>query len=317
MTHLGPRALVTGLNVVDVLVRTPEHISPGTKHEVQTLVVRGGAPAGNAACVMASLGLSTAYATWFGADAISLVAREELLRCGVRSDAFLNDPAARPGVAVVQITPDTGNRTVFYNLTGYRRVTATDFRDEWLSHAKLVLVDGYETEAGLPLLKMAAQRGLKRVLDLEAGDREVLNEMLELGTDAILPLECALWLSGEKDREHALRSLAARTSAQVIVTDGVQGSWAWRPEGILHQPAFRVPTVDTTGCGDAYHGAYAFALMSQWTLPVRMEFAAFVASRIALQMGGRDPHLTISHLRTLNDSQWSEPLRTALNTPLP
>ena len=53
--------LVTGLNIVDILVRLPEKVQSGEKHEVRDLLIQGGAPAGNAACLLASLGWRTGF----------------------------------------------------------------------------------------------------------------------------------------------------------------------------------------------------------------------------------------------------------------
>ena len=44
----------------------------------------------------------------------------------------------------------------------------------------------------------------------------------------------------------------------VGVTAGVEGSYFVSKEGAFHQPSFKVEVVDTTGCGDVFHGAFAF-----------------------------------------------------------
>ena len=279
--------VVTGLMVVDILVRLPETVRHGEKHEVADLVVTGGAPAGNAACILGRLGWQVGYFARLGSDTISSIARDELTRCGVRSDLFIDDPLAVPGVAVVQIDPRTGERTVFYNLSRYRWVTGADIRPETVRDARLVLVDGYETAAALAALQAARQYGIPSVLDVEAGEPDMLRRILALGSHAILPLAGAQALTGRVEPSDVLRDLARLTGAQLVVTDGRHGSWALTPGGIVHQPAFTVQAVDTTGCGDAYHGAYASALLDGWPLAARMEFAAFVASRVALEMGGR------------------------------
>ena len=93
-------------------------------------------------------------------------------------------------------------------------------------------------------------------------------------------------LKGEFE-EDVLAELSRRTDANLAVTDGSRGSWALYSNELLHQPAFEVEATDTTGCGDAFHGAYAFALLQEWEFPQRLEFAAYVASQIALGFGGR------------------------------
>lgn len=280
--------LVGGLNILDVLVRMPDRVQRGKKHQVGELLVEGGAPAGNAACVIASLGWRTGFIGRLGDNTLSMIARSEFTRHGVIEDFFIHDPSASPGVAVVEIDSKTGTRTVFYSLAGYRHLQAADIDAGLVRKAKLILVDGYETEGALAMLEAAAGTECRSVVDIEAGEPGLLRRMISLATDAILPLDTAQSLTGRSDPADVLEELSGWTDGQVIVTDGERGSWAATLGGVLHQPAVPVKAVDTTGCGDAYHGAYASALLDGLPLSLRMEFAAWVASRVAQFLGGRN-----------------------------
>jgi len=54
-----------------------------------------------------------------------------------------------------------------------------------------------------------------------------------------------------------------------------------------YQPAYRVQVMDTTGCGDVFHGAYASALVRGLELPERIRFASAAAALKATQPGGQ------------------------------
>jgi sugar/nucleoside kinase (ribokinase family) len=306
-------AVCVGLNVVDVLVRLPAVVTRGAKHETSGLVLTGGGPASNAACVLAALGARTGFVGRFGSDTLSLVARAEFTRYGVREDFFLADPAARPAVATVEIDPAGGERTIFYNVADYPWLRAGDISADLGRRARLILCDGYDVGGAETALLAARAGGAHRVLDLENGEPAALLRLLALGTDAIIPLHAARVLSGAETSTEVLRALAALTPAQLVVTDGARGCWALTSDGVHHQPGFPVAAVDTTGCGDSFHGAYAFALLQGWSLPLRLEFAAWVASRVALGLGGRGPHLpTRSSLIASDHSVFSLSLQTAL-----
>jgi sugar/nucleoside kinase (ribokinase family) len=313
MTEPRPvEVLVTGLNIVDVLVRLPEKILPGEKHEVRDLLVQGGAPAGNAASLLAALGWRTGFIARMGRNTLSDIARAELTRHGVREDFFINDPEAVPGVALVEIDPRTGDRTVFYTLNGYHSLTRADIPVAAVKRAKLILVDGYQAEAALAMLEAAQGTDCRSVIDVEAGEPEVSRKLIELATDVILPLGAAKKLSGENEPAAALKKLSSWTRAQLIITDGVHGSWAWVNGEARHQPAFTVDAVDTTGCGDAYHAAYASALLDGLPLPLRMEFASWVAAQVARKLGGRSNFPTRAALRRADLSLLSPELKNHL-----
>ncbi|QIA65499.1 ribokinase [Vibrio astriarenae] len=279
--------IVSGLNVVDLLVTLPEKYTHGSKHEVDNIMIQGGAPAGNGACGMASLGLKTAYVGFLGDNAQSDIARSELERCGVDTSLFLHDSAAIPATALVEVDPKTAERTVFYTTQGYRALTPADIDPQWLAETRLLYVDGYDVKGNIALLKQAKQRGIPSVIDIEAGDHTQLTTMLKLGEHVILPLEAAQFLAQKESPEACLRNLSAITEAQVVITDGANGSWAATPSGIVHQACFEVAVVDTTGCGDAYHAAYAFGLLEGYDLVKRMQFAAAFAAIVATHFGGR------------------------------
>ena len=50
----------------------------------------------------------------------------------------------------------------------------------------------------------------------------------------------------------------------VVITDGKNGSWLYTKNIYgFHQPAFEMKNViDTTGCGDSFHGAFLFGLIN-------------------------------------------------------
>jgi len=301
--------MVTGLNIVDVLVRLPGDVKRGEKYQADDLLVQGGAPAGNAACLLASLGWRTGFIARMGNDAMSCIARAELTRYGVLEDYFLHDASSAPGISVVEIDPSSGERTVFYSLKNYGSLKGDDIPVDDVRRAKLVLVDGYEADAALTMLEAIRGTACHSVLDIEAGDPEIVRRLIELGTHIILPLSAAQRLSGRSPVGEALHKLAAWTQGQVIATDGVNGSWAHTREGIHHQPAFKVEALDTTGCGDAYHGAYASALLDGLPLKLRMEFASWIAAQVALSLGGRSNLPTRESLKRENLSVLSPELR--------
>ena len=84
------------------------------------------------------------------------------------------------------------------------------------------------------------------------------------------------------------QKLAAQDADKVVgVTAGSNGSYFVAREGEFHQPAFQAPVVDTTGCGDVFHGAFAYGLAKGMALRKIAEFASAVAALKCRKLGGR------------------------------
>jgi sulfofructose kinase len=279
--------ITLGLVAVDVLVLLPEHVHKDDKQFVTDLIIQGGAPTGSAACGVARLGYSTAVVVRLGENTLSDIARDQFRRHGVSLDLAAKDAESRPAIALVEIDALTAARTVFINLDNYGYVHPEDIPRDAIRKARALLVDGYDLDASERALEAAQGSKCRTVLDLESGDAGRLKKLLKLGTDAILPLACARRLSGEEDPAQALKALSKITAAQLVTTDGLHGSWALQEGQVIHQPAFPVKAVDSTGCGDAYHAGYIAGLLEGWDLPTRMEFASWLASLVATRVGGR------------------------------
>jgi sugar/nucleoside kinase (ribokinase family) len=74
-----------------------------------------------------------------------------------------------------------------------------------------------------------------------------------------------------------------------VITDGVRGSHVWSCDGeAFHQHACVVSNVvDTTGCGDVFHGAFLHGWLQNWPLQESAAFASKLAAETARGLGGR------------------------------
>lgn len=303
-----------GLNAVDVLIRLPAQIRRDDKQLVNDLLIQGGAPTASGACGVARLGYDVAYVARVGSNTLSAACIEEFRKSGVSVDLFIYDDHSRPALALVEIDPVTAGRTVFIQMDNYGYLRPGDIPLETICSSRALLVDSYDLDATEAALQAAVGTGCRSILDFESGDHDRMRRLLSIATDPILPIGCARKLTDRESPEDVILGLAALTPGQPIVTDGISGSWALnRARGeILHQHAFRVPSLDSTGCGDAFHAGYIVGLLEGWELPIRMEFAALLASRVSTQIGGRTALPRRNEILSLLRSDVSRELRSLI-----
>ena len=278
--------IALGLTAVDVLMVRPTTIIPDAKQFVSDLIIQGGAPTGSGASGIAMLGYRAAVVARLGNNTLSDIAREQFRRYHVSLDLVVNDQDSRPAIALVEIDPVTAARTVFINLDNYGYVRPQDIPATKIGAARVLWVDSYDLNATEAALK-AASSGCRRVLDFEGGDVDRLRELCALGTDLIFPRECARRITDRDSPQDLLRGLSRYSSGQSVITDGIHGSWALENGNIIHQPAFRVAAVDSTGCGDAFHTGYIVGSLENWPLALRLELGSWLASIVATRVGGR------------------------------
>jgi sugar/nucleoside kinase (ribokinase family) len=160
--------------------------------------------------------------------------------------------------------------------------------DSTLSQAQVLLIDGYATHADT-IVARARKLGLAVVADIEWTIGPATERLMSLSNHLVLPLKFAQTYSCETDPTLILHKLWSDERTAVVLTDGERGSYI-RQTGdavLWHVPAYEVKAVDTTGAGDCFHGAYAFAL-TQGKQPVDCAVYATAAAAISVTgPGGR------------------------------
>jgi sugar/nucleoside kinase (ribokinase family) len=83
-----------------------------------------------------------------------------------------------------------------------------------------------------------------------------------------------------------LDRLRAHARDQIVVlTAGAAGAWALAGDRVLHQPSLATTVVDTTGCGDAFQGAFTVAHFSGSHLAGALAAGARAAAACAGRRG--------------------------------
>jgi len=119
--------------------------------------------------------------------------------------------------------------------------------------------------------------------------RPELKTLVPLTNICIVAKDFAEKYTGQKNLSKSAESLLEEGPEIAVVTDGLNGSWICTRDGLsVHQPAFPFSkTVDTTGCGDSYHGAFLAGLLKGFAVEKAATIASAVAAMNSQHLGGR------------------------------
>jgi sulfofructose kinase len=246
---------------------------------------------GNTSCALAAaarLGSRCAMLGRLGDDELSQFARDNLARAGVDLSLVLHDASCGPIYALIVVSADTGSRAIFVDPANIKPLEQEELREEWFQGAKVLMVDHLYPAAILPAVRMARQFGLQVVSDIEM-EMPQLAEIRAGINHFICSAEFAVPHTGRHDPREACEMLSRSAPHQtVVVTAGREGCY-WcthdQPE-VKHVPAHGIEPVDTTGCGDVFHGAYCHGLSAGWRTERIIHFANAAAAVKATRTGG-------------------------------
>jgi sulfofructose kinase len=279
-----------GAVAVDDLLFLKEFPAPDSKNEILGTERHAGGNTATALVAASRMGRACAYAGTLGSDELSRFALEGLKAEGVSVRHIVRRDGAPPFHSAILVDTGTKTRTILYDSAGVIGAFPTEPPEEVIRSARVLLVDHVGIEGMLRAARIARRAGVPVVADLEREEHSLFRDLLAAIDHLILPYEFARRFTGTADAPSAVRALWAEGRAAVVVTCGAEGSWyltSEEPGKVFHQPAFRVEVVDTNGCGDVFHGAYAAGLSEGMKAAERIRFAAGVAACKATRPGGQ------------------------------
>jgi sulfofructose kinase len=289
---------------VDDLLYVDGYPPPDAKARVVRRERQCGGLTATALVAAARLGAACAYAGVLGKDELSAFTLDCMRRERIDVSPTRLTSTARPIHSTIVVDQIRGTRNIFFDID--QVVGAGPGPSSALvSSCRVLFVDNLGVCGMVKAARVARRRGLPVVGDFENDEHPQFPELMSLTDHLIVSREFAARLTGRESPEAAVSRLAGPGREVAAVTDGDQGCW-YRARGwasARHQPAFKVNVVDTTGCGDVFHGAYAFGLARDMSLEERIRLASAAAALKVTKSGGQSGIPSLSEVEAFLTKQ--------------
>ena len=261
-----------------------------TKVRMLSHAIMGGGPAGNAAAGAAALGKRSAFAGTVGDDPDGRQILADFAAQGVDTSMVKVRPGATSAIAYLWIEEKTGARSCAWTREGLDELRADEIDAGAVASAQILHLDGHNAAGAIAAAKVAREAGV--LVNYDAGThRDGMQELLALADLLVCSEEFILKLTGLSDAEAAVREVFAKYRPKVCgATMGVRGSMCFEGRDFVKCPAFHVEkVVDTTGCGDLFHTAFAIRYAETHDLMECQRFAAATSALKCRGISGRPP----------------------------
>lgn len=272
---------------IDMLATVAEYPPADVKAETSAFQIQGGGPVATALVAAARLGLTTAFLGKIGGDEYGKLIHQGLTDEGVNLEGLVTAPDKESQTAFIAVERGTGRRTIFWHRGSAFPLEIDELQKDVIRQSRFLHLDGLHIQASIEAAKIA--RRMKIPVMLDSGTyRPEIEPLLPMIDYLVVGKGFAFSFLNTKDPVEALQELATYGARMVCITLGEEGCVAAANGVLFRQRAWKIsPVVDTTGCGDAFHGGLIYALTKQWPIQTCLGFAAAVAALKCRALGGR------------------------------
>jgi sulfofructose kinase len=276
-----------GLNATDTVMVVRDFPALGSKERVASVTQHAGGQVATALVTCRRLGLRCRYIGKVGGDAAGRFQLESLRREGLD----LRYTSVARGVAnqfaYIVVDQATGERTVFWDRDPRLAVLPSELKPAAISTARILHLDGCDVEACIEAAGWARRAGVPVVADLDTVYKNV-ERLFPLIDYLIASTNFLPAVTGEADPfrvlDYMAREFGIRTPGMTL---GREGALLFSGGRFHYSPGFVVETVDTTGAGDVFHGAFIYGLVRGWEMDRILDFSNAMAGLNCTAIGAR------------------------------
>ncbi|GIV69274.1 carbohydrate kinase family protein [Caldilinea sp.] len=305
-----------GIHIVDILGRPVTRIPDGQNVDLlEEIRITVAGTAAGASVDLAKLGARVIAMGALGKDELGNFVVSTMQHYGIETRYLRRKEGVQTSATMLPIRPN-GERPALHVPGANGALTLEDIDFDVIAEADVLHVGGtslmprFDGPPTVEVLKFAKSKGVTTTFDLVAIDRPDLLDLIEPCLpyiDYFMPgLDEARMMCKLHDRREVIAFFLERGAKHTVFKMGAEGSSiAYRENGEIREirlPAYRVPVVDTTGCGDAYCAGFIVGLGMGWSLEeagrLGSAAAALVATGLGSDAGIVDLEHTIAFMRS-------------------
>jgi sugar/nucleoside kinase (ribokinase family) len=255
-----------------------------------------GGSAANTTVAFSALGGSAFYACRVGNDDLGKIYLDGLNDAGIQTAAqSISDGVT--GTCMVLVSQDS-ERTMhtFLGITAELSDSQIDFSP--LNSAKWLYIEGYLSTSDSARAAVKEARNIAKAngvqIALTLSDpamvqyaRQGLDELLDDGVDLLFCNEHEAMMYTETDTVEAALAKLKLLSKHIVITQSAKGALIHNNGQTFMVPGRKVTAVDANGAGDAFAGAFLYALNAGLGYKTAAELAILISSEVVSKFGPR------------------------------
>jgi sulfofructose kinase len=276
-----------GLNATDTVMSVRKFPALGGKERVASMSMQAGGQVATALVTCSRLGLKVRYIGKVGDDQGGKIQLASLRREGLDM-AYTKVVRGAPNqYGYIIVDQATGERTVFWDRDARLAVQPKELRPIAVTSARLLHLDGCDVEAALVAARWAKRARIPVVADFDTVYKNV-EKLFPYIDYLIASTQFLPAVTGQADPFRVLKNMADEHHVGTPgMTLGRDGALVYQAGRFFYSPGFVVETVDTTGAGDVFHGAFAYALLAGWDMTRALDFSNAMAALNCTALGAR------------------------------
>ena len=260
----------------------------------------GGGSASNCAYLLAKWGMETYFAGAVGDDYYGNRIIEEFEKVGVNTKYIEKKKDVPTTSSFIIANTSIGSRTILTDKSKDMVMKKREIDDDF----DVILLDGYERDFAVEVIK----KNPNAIKIIDAGSlRENTVELAKMVDYVVCSNDFAMEFTKKKIDYTDMKTLIEiyddlkkEFSQNVVITLEDKGCFTY-DDGYKMVPSIKVKSVDSTGAGDIYHGAFTYCIANGYDIITTMKISNITGALSVTRVGGRFSIFTLEEVKAKYD----------------